>query len=60
VGLCTVQRVALAGSASSLAGGTPSTVPRGFTNPLPVLAMKGGALLVGDWATGRIYRIATT
>jgi glucose/arabinose dehydrogenase len=56
--LGTVQRVALTGSGSTLAGGAPSTVLRGFTNPLPVLATASGALLVGDWATGRIFRIA--
>jgi hypothetical protein len=29
----------------------------GLEHPLPVLATPGGALLVGDWATGRIVRI---
>jgi glucose/arabinose dehydrogenase len=56
--LGTVQRVALTGSAASLSGGAPATILRGFTNPLPVLAARGGALLVGDWTTGVIYRIA--
>src|SRR5262249_36522861 len=27
-------------------------------NPLPVIAAASGAVLVGDWGTGRIYRIA--
>jgi glucose/arabinose dehydrogenase len=56
--LGTVQRVALTGSASSLSGDTPTTFLRGFENPLPVLASTSGALLVGDWTTGEIYRIA--
>jgi glucose/arabinose dehydrogenase len=30
----------------------------GLKNPLPVIATAGGAVLVGDWGTGRIYRIA--
>lgn len=55
----TVQRVPLTGSGSSLAGAAPSTVLSGFTNPLPVLATASGSLYVGDWATGRIYRIAS-
>jgi glucose/arabinose dehydrogenase len=56
--LGTVQRVALTGTASSLSGGTPTTILRGFKNPLPVLVSSGGTLLVGDWTTGLIYRIA--
>jgi glucose/arabinose dehydrogenase len=55
----TVQRVALTGSGSSLAGSTPSTMLSGFTNPLPTLATTSGSLYVGDWATGEIYRIAS-
>ena len=55
--LGSVQRVALTGSASKLAGGTPATLLRGFENPLPVLATTSGALFVGDWTTGRIYRV---
>jgi glucose/arabinose dehydrogenase len=30
---------------------------RGLKNPLPVLATRDGAVLVGDWTTGVIYRI---
>jgi glucose/arabinose dehydrogenase len=55
--LGTVQRVPLTGSGAGLAGGAASTVLSGFSNPLPVLAAKGGALFVGDWATGKIYRV---
>jgi glucose/arabinose dehydrogenase len=31
---------------------------RGFEHPLAVLVARDGALLVSDWGTGRIYRIA--
>jgi glucose/arabinose dehydrogenase len=31
---------------------------RGFDHPLAVLVARDGALLVSDWGTGRIYRIA--
>ena len=33
---------------------------RGFEHPLAVLVARDGALLVSDWGTGRIYRIART
>jgi glucose/arabinose dehydrogenase len=55
--LGSVQRVALAGSATNLAGGSPTTLLRGFKNPLPVLATTR-SLYVGDWSTGTIYRVA--
>jgi glucose/arabinose dehydrogenase len=55
--LGTVQRVALTGSASSLEGGSATTVLSGFENPLPVLATSGGTLFVGDWTTGKIFRV---
>lgn len=32
----------------------------GITNPLPMIQMADGSLLVGDWSTGTIYRVATT
>jgi glucose/arabinose dehydrogenase len=53
-----VLRVALTKHASGYAG---RVVPflTGFRSPLPVLATATGALLVGDWATGKIYRITT-
>jgi hypothetical protein len=57
--LGTVQRVALTGSGSRLADAAPSTILRGFRNPLPALATTRGSLYVGDWATGKIYRIAS-
>jgi glucose/arabinose dehydrogenase len=30
----------------------------GLRNPLPIVTTPGGAVLVGDWGTGRIYRVA--
>ena len=30
----------------------------GFANPLPLAVAPGGALLVGDWKRGTVYRIA--
>jgi glucose/arabinose dehydrogenase len=56
--LGTVQRVALTSSTARLSGAAPATILSGFKNPLPVLATKGGTLLVGDWTTGVIYGIA--
>jgi glucose/arabinose dehydrogenase len=32
----------------------------GLTNPLPLAIAPDGALLVGDWTTGRIYRITSS
>jgi glucose/arabinose dehydrogenase len=39
---------------------TGAAVPflTGIANPLPVITTSGGAVLVGDWASGTIYRIA--
>ncbi len=37
--------------------GTSATFLTGFEHPLPVLAA-GSAMLVGDWGTGVVYRIA--
>lgn len=55
----TVERVALARSGSGLAGATPSTVLSGFTNPLPIVATASGSLYVGDWASGKVFRITS-
>jgi glucose/arabinose dehydrogenase len=41
-------------------GGTASTVLTGLSNPLPLVATRDGAVLVGDWSTGVVYRIAAT
>jgi glucose/arabinose dehydrogenase len=52
-----VQRVALDRPAAG-SGGPVTPFLRGIANPLPVLATPDGAVLFGDWKTGRIYRIA--
>jgi glucose/arabinose dehydrogenase len=38
--------------------GTVEQLLSGFSRPMPVLATRDGALLVGDWGTGRIVRVA--
>jgi len=45
-----VKRVTLTGAVS--------TFLTGLKNPLPLIVARDGALLVGDWSTGTIYRIA--
>ena len=52
-----VQRVALSADRSS---STVTVTPflSGFTNPLPIVQLADGSLLVGDWSSGTIYRIA--
>ena len=30
----------------------------GLTNPMPVAVTPDGAVLIGDWGTGTVYRIA--
>ena len=52
-----VQRVALA-AVGSTAAGTVTPFLTGLTSPMPVLVAPDGALFVGDWATGIVYRIA--
>jgi glucose/arabinose dehydrogenase len=52
-----VQRVALTRAGSGFRGSV-SPFLRGLENPLPLLATPDGAVLVGDWGTGRIYRVA--
>ena len=47
-------------TASGYTGGTPTTVLTGFRSPLPLIMTASRALLVGDWATGTIYRIAAS
>jgi glucose/arabinose dehydrogenase len=41
---------------------TGTAVPflTGIKNPLPVITASGGAVLVGDWTTGTIYRISAS
>jgi glucose/arabinose dehydrogenase len=51
-----VQLVELTTSSSGYTG-TTRTFLTGFKNPVPVLLDATGALFVGDWTTGRLYRI---
>jgi len=51
-----VKLVRLARSASGYTGRT-TTFLTGFANPVPVLVDGTGALYVGDWTSGRLYRI---
>jgi hypothetical protein len=52
-----VLQVALTRSGSSYTGaGTP--LLEGVKNPLALAFAPDGSLLVGDWSTGTIYRIA--
>ena len=55
--LGTVQRVPLRKSGGSYSG-TATPFLTGIANPLPVIVTAGGAVLVGDWRSGTIYRIA--
>ena len=51
-----VQRVVLAKKGSGYTGNVEPYLT-GLKNPLPLLTTSDGDLLVGDWQTGRIYRI---
>ncbi len=48
-----VKRVALGGGRD-----LTTTFLTGFAKPLPVLSTAGGAVLVGDWGRGIVYRIS--
>jgi glucose/arabinose dehydrogenase len=39
-------------------GGAAEPFLTGLRNPLPIVTTPAGAVLVGDWGTGRIYRVA--
>jgi glucose/arabinose dehydrogenase len=52
-----VLQVALSRSGSTYAG-VAAPFLAGVRNPLALARTRDGALLVGDWGTGRIYRIA--
>ena len=52
-----VQRVALTKTGTTYTG-TVSPFLTGIKNPVAVTVAAGNALLVGDWTTGTIYRIA--
>jgi glucose/arabinose dehydrogenase len=54
-----VQRVALRRSGSGYEGSVTPLLT-GITNPLAIALAPDRSLLVGDWATGTIYRIAPT
>jgi glucose/arabinose dehydrogenase len=51
-----VLRVTLHKTAAGITGTTSVFVTR-FRNPLALLTTRTGALLVGDWGTGRVYEI---
>jgi len=51
-----VQRVALTGTAA----GTVSPLLTGIANPVALAVTPRGALLVGDWSSGKIYEVAPT
>jgi glucose/arabinose dehydrogenase len=52
-----VQRIPLERTADGYRG-TAEPFLTGIANPLPVVTTPDSALLVGDWSTGTIYRIA--
>jgi len=52
-----VKSVALTRTASGY-GGVTRTLLRGVRNPLALILTPDGSLLLGDWTTGRIYRIS--
>jgi hypothetical protein len=41
-----------------LAGGRATPLLTGLSHPLPLTVAPDGSLLVGDWGTGIVYRIA--
>ena len=51
-----VQRIALERTATGYRGSAQPFLT-GMVNPLPVTTAADGALLVGDWSTGTVYRI---
>lgn len=54
-----VMLVALKKSGSTYTG-TATTFLAGIANPLPVATTANGSVLIGDWGSGRIYRIVAT
>jgi glucose/arabinose dehydrogenase len=52
-----VQRVALERAGATYRG-TVLPFLTGLTNPVPVILGKDGSLLIGDWGSGIVYRIA--
>jgi glucose/arabinose dehydrogenase len=54
-----VQRVALTGSRSNYSASVTPFLA-GIANPLAIAVVPDRSLLVGDWATGTIYRISSS
>jgi glucose/arabinose dehydrogenase len=52
-----VLRVALTPNSGGYRG-TVSTFVAGIRNPLPLATTADGAVLIGDWSTGRVYSIS--
>jgi glucose/arabinose dehydrogenase len=52
-----VQQVTLARSGATYTGSVAPFLT-GLQQPVPVILAPDGALLVGDWASGKVYRIA--
>jgi glucose/arabinose dehydrogenase len=53
----TVQRVGLVGE-GTIDQATATTFLAGLTSPVPLATGPDGAVYVGDWGTGYIYRVA--
>lgn len=53
-----VLRAPLRATGSGYAGTRATVLLSGFRNPLPLAVAPDGSLLVGDWGSGKIYRIA--
>jgi glucose/arabinose dehydrogenase len=53
-----VRRVPLRASGGGYASAAATSLLSGFKNPLAVTLGPDGALLVGDWGSGKIYRVA--
>ncbi len=54
-----IQRVALDQSGGGYTGRVEPFLT-GLKNPVPVLVAPDGAVLVGDWTTGAVYRVASS
>ena len=53
-----VLSVPLRRSGAGYAGARATSLLTGFKNPLPLAMASDGALFVGDWTRGIVYRIA--
>jgi glucose/arabinose dehydrogenase len=52
-----VRRVTIT-KAGETYSGTTTTFLTGLVHPLPIVTTADGDVLVGDWGTGKIYRVA--